>query len=164
MSMSPSCVVAHVKVAERREKRGSARRHQLAGRHASLMLFISIDIRSERLLSITKVAVDPICPQAVNLQLPPVAGTTAQGTFRVFASCKSTGRRTERSCSRPVGIMSARTYDDAAPQGWLKHAQSAWLRSRRTVQKFMRLFGAKLVFRHDMEVAKAIMAEKKQLE
>jgi glyoxylase-like metal-dependent hydrolase (beta-lactamase superfamily II) len=55
-------------------------------------------------------------------------------------------------------------YEDAAPQGWLMRDQSAWLHSHQMVQKLVRLFGARLVFGHDLEVVQALLAEKKVLE
>jgi glyoxylase-like metal-dependent hydrolase (beta-lactamase superfamily II) len=55
-------------------------------------------------------------------------------------------------------------YEDAAPQGWLMRDQSAWLHSHQMVQKLVRLFAARLVFGHDLEVVQALLAEKKVLE
>ena len=55
-------------------------------------------------------------------------------------------------------------YEDAAPQGWLMRDQSAWLHSHEMVQTLVRVFGAKLVFGHDLEVVQKLLAEKKVLE
>jgi hypothetical protein len=42
--------------------------------------------------------------------------------------------------------------------------QSAWLHSHQMVQKLVRLFAARLVFGHDLEVVQTLLAEKKVLE
>jgi hypothetical protein len=55
-------------------------------------------------------------------------------------------------------------YEDAAPQGWLMRDQSAWLHSHQMVQMLVRVFDAKLVFGHDLEVVQKLLAEKKVLE
>lgn len=55
-------------------------------------------------------------------------------------------------------------YEDAAPQGWLMRDQSAWIHSHQMVQMLVRLYGARLVFGHDMEVVQELLAEKTVLE
>ncbi|GAB7331312.1 hypothetical protein MBLNU13_g02757t2 [Cladosporium sp. NU13] len=55
-------------------------------------------------------------------------------------------------------------YEDAAPQGLLMRDQSAWLHSHQMVQMLVRLFKARLVFGHDAEVVRELLAEKVVLE
>lgn len=49
--------------------------------------------------------------------------------------------------------------DDAPPAGWLAMDQSAWLRSHQMVQRLVRLYDAKIVFGHDLDVFRVLVAE-----
>lgn len=55
-------------------------------------------------------------------------------------------------------------YEDAKPQGWLARDHNAWVRSHQMVRNLVELFGARLVFGHDMETVRALTAEKGVLE
>ncbi|KAL1589917.1 hypothetical protein WHR41_01107 [Cladosporium halotolerans] len=55
-------------------------------------------------------------------------------------------------------------YEDAKPQGWLARDHNAWVHSHQMVRNLVELFGARLVFGHDMETVRALTAEKGILE
>lgn len=54
----------------------------------------------------------------------------------------------------------AENYEQAHPQGWLARDHNQWVRSRNMIRRLQRLFNARLVFGHDLDVAKKLMAEK----
>lgn len=55
-------------------------------------------------------------------------------------------------------------YELGHPQGGLARDHNAWYRSLGLVRRLQRLFGARLVFGHDLEVARALMEEKEVFE
>ncbi|KIW63929.1 hypothetical protein PV04_08893 [Phialophora macrospora] len=53
----------------------------------------------------------------------------------------------------------AENYELSHPHGWLARDHNAWIKSLKMIQRFQRLFDAKLVFGHDMDVAKKYMGK-----
>jgi hypothetical protein len=55
-------------------------------------------------------------------------------------------------------------YEDAHPQGWLARDHTAWCRSNGMIKNLQNLYGATLIFGHDMETYLSVTKEKKIFE
>jgi glyoxylase-like metal-dependent hydrolase (beta-lactamase superfamily II) len=58
----------------------------------------------------------------------------------------------------------AENYELSHPQGWLARDHNAWIRSKGMITQLQRLFNARLIFGHDLNVAKKLIEAKKYYE
>jgi glyoxylase-like metal-dependent hydrolase (beta-lactamase superfamily II) len=58
----------------------------------------------------------------------------------------------------------AENYELSHPQGWLARDHNAWIRSKGMITQLQRLFNARLIFGHDLNVAKKLIEAKRYYE
>ena len=69
-----------------------------------------------------------------------------------------------RSSGLRINTMSRENYELGQPHGWLARDHNAWFRSSTKIERLKRLFGATLIFGHDMDIGKELIQRKRYYE